>query len=140
MNGIYFLVDKILMSDNVLIYYGAAPFISDKIVNDVIRITELKGSAVTATPRYQLIGSLDDNVSKKRIDRDSLMQIASPYGFRYEYLLDICKRAKEKVLIERIEPHTTSLMYALGKELNLAYWDQTNIKITTKEYIDLFEG
>lgn len=31
-------------------------------------------------------------------------------------------------------------MYALGKHLNLTYGNQTNIKITTKEDIDLFEG
>ena len=50
------------------------------------------------------------------------------------------KRAEEQGLIEKIEPHTTSLMYALGDELNLAYGDQTNIKITTKEDFDMFEG
>ena len=35
-------------------------------------------------------------------------------------------------MLDTIEPHTTSLMYALGDKLNLAYGDQTNIKITTK--------
>ena len=30
-------------------------------------------------------------------------------------------------------------MYALGDKLNLAYGDQTNLKITTKEDIELFE-
>lgn len=31
-------------------------------------------------------------------------------------------------------------MFALGDTINLAYGDQTNIKITTKEDLDMFEG
>lgn len=43
-------------------------------------------------------------------------------------------------MIETIEPHTTSLAYALGDTLYQSYGNQTNIKITTKEDLDLFEG
>jgi len=100
-----------------------------------------KESAVTATPCYQLMGSNDENgTSKNWVDRDKYIQVACPYGFRYAYLLDIYKRAAEEGLIKKIEPHTTSLMYALGDILYQAYGDQTNIKITTKEDLDMFEG
>ena len=51
--------------------------------------------------------------------------------FRFDYLLNVYERAKKKGLIEKVEPHTTSLMYALGDRLYQAYGDQTNIKITT---------
>jgi 2-C-methyl-D-erythritol 4-phosphate cytidylyltransferase len=54
--------------------------------------------------------------------------------------LDIYERAEKQGLIDKIEPHTTSLMYALGDTLYQAYGDQTNIKITTKEDLDMFEG
>lgn len=139
-NGMNNLKDKISKDDYVLIQYGAAPFTSQKIVTDVIRVMKEKNSSVTATPCYQLIGSKDGDVSKTWVDRDLFTQIACPYGFRYEYLLNIYERAESQGLLETIEPHTTSLMYALGDELNLAYGDQTNIKITTIEDIDLFEG
>ena len=140
MNGVEYLKNKITTDDYVLIQYGAAPFTSEKIVTDVIRVMKEKESSVTATPCYQLLGSKDGEVSKKWVDRDLFTQIACPYGFKYGYLLDVYKRAEEQGLIEKIEPHTTSLMYALGDELNLAYGDQTNIKITTKEDFDLFGG
>ncbi len=139
-NGINNLRDKIEEKDYVLIQYGAAPFTSEKIVTDVIKVMREKDSAVTATPCFQLIGSMDGKTSNSWVDRDKLIQIACPYGFRYSYLLNIYKKAKEQGLIEKIEPHTTSLMYALGEHLNLAYGDQTNIKITTKEDLALFEG
>ena len=144
MNGINYLrslpQDVFSPDDNLLIQYAASPFTSDRIVNAVLDLTQIKGSAVTGTPCYQLMGSRDtDSVSEKWIDRDKYVQIASPYGFRFSYLLDIYRRAGEAGLIGVIEPHTTSLMYALGDKLNLAYGDQTNLKITTKEDIELFE-
>ena len=74
------------------------------------------------------------------MNRDLYVQIACPYGFEYGYLLDVYERAEKQGLLEKIEPHTTSIIYALGDELNLAYGDQTNIKITTKEDIYMFEG
>lgn len=63
MSGINNLKDKIKPDDYVMIQYGAAPFTSDKIVNDVIRVMKDKGSAVTATPCYQLLGRNDENAT-----------------------------------------------------------------------------
>ena len=133
MSGVNNLKGKITGEDYVLIQYGAAPFTSEKIVTDVIRVMKEKKSAVTATPCYQLLGSMDGETSNNWVDRDKIIQIACPYGFRYDYLLNIYERAEEQGLIKKIEPHTTSLMYALGDHLNLAYGEQANIKITTKE-------
>lgn len=140
-SGINYLKNELNNNDYLMIQYGAAPFTSDKIVDDVISVMKQKGRAVSATPCYQLMGSCDSSFeSKKWIDRDKYIQIACPYGFEYGYICDVYKRAEEKGLIDSIEPHTTSLIYALGESLYLAYGDQTNIKITTSEDIDMFEG
>ena len=129
------------LDDNVFIQYGGAPFTSQKIVNAVVQMTEDRGSAVTATPCYQLISErTTDTTSEVWCDRDKYIQIACPYGFRFSYLLDIYKRSAKQGLLETIEPHTTSLMYALGETINYAYGDQTNIKITTAEDVEMFEG
>lgn len=140
-NGINNLNDKMKPDDYVLIQYGAAPFTSDKIVNDVIRVMKEKNSAVSATPCYQLLGSNDGNgMSETWKNRDDYIQIACPYGFKFSYIKNVYKRAEEKDILDKVEPHTTSLIYALGDSLYQAYGDQTNIKITTKEDIDMFEG
>lgn len=131
--------EQVAQDDYVLIQYGAAPFTSEKIVTDVKRVMKEKGSAVTGTPCYQLLGTKDGDESGNWVDRDKYVQIACPYGFKYGYLLDIYKRAEEQGLLDTIEPHNTSLMYAFGDKLNLAYGDQTNIKITTKEDLEMFE-
>lgn len=133
--------NKVALNDNVFIQYGGAPFTSQRIVDAVVKMTEERGSAVTATPCYQLLGSRDTYIeSRHYVNRDDYIQIACPYGFRFGYLLDIYDRAERKGLLDKIEPHTTSLMYALGDTINYTYGDQTNIKITTKEDIELFEG
>ena len=145
-NGVKYLesllpTGKVREDDNVFIQYGGAPFTSQKIVNAVIEMTEERGSAVTATPCYQLLSErTTDTTSEVWCDRDQYIQIACPYGFRFSYLLDIFKRSEEKGLLKTIEPHTTSLMYALGETINYAYGDQTNIKITTAEDVEMFEG
>lgn len=140
-NGIENLKSELKPDDYVLIQYGAAPFTSERIVDDVIRVMKSYNSAVSGTPVYQLIGSRDENqTSKTWYDRDKFVQVVCPYGFKYSYIQDVYRRSAEKGLLETIEPHTTTLIYALGDKLHLAYGDQTNIKITTKEDLRLFEG
>jgi 2-C-methyl-D-erythritol 4-phosphate cytidylyltransferase len=139
--GLDRLRGEVQEDDYVLLHYGAAPFTSQKILSDVIRVMLEKGNAVTATPCYQLMGSNDPGgLSQSWVDRDRYIQLACPYGFRFGYLQDLYRRAREQGLLETVEPHTTSLVYALGDVLYQAYGDQTNIKITTREDLLLFEG
>ena len=79
-------------------------------------------------------------MSRKGFDRDKIVQLACPQSFKFSYLVDIYERAEKQGLLEKIEPHTTSLMYALGDTIYTSYGDQTNIKIATKEDLFLFEG
>ena len=141
MNGVANLKRKIKGDDIVMIHYGAAPFTSERILTDAIKVACKRGSAVSMTPCFQLMGTNDNGVnSTKWVDRDKYAQIACPQAFRFSYLQDVYKRAEKSGLIDKIEPHTTSLMYALGDRLWFSYGDQTNIKITTKEDLEMFEG
>ena len=140
-NGMEYLKDKLNVDDIVMIHYGAAPFSSQQIVTDGIKVCQEHGMSVSCTPCFQLMGSDDGNGESKRwINRDKQVQICCPQSFKYGYLADIYKRAEEKGLLETVEPHTTSLMYALGDTIYQSYGNQTNIKITTKEDLELFEG
>ena len=68
------------------------------------------------------------------------MVLNSPQCFKFSYVSQLYEEAIEKGLLEKIEPHTTTLMYYMGREIYFSKSSQTNIKITTKEDIDLFEG
>lgn len=139
-NGKDYLEGKISEDDTVMIHYGGSPFTSQKIVEDVLKKTQKFGMAASCTPSYQLLGTNNGDKSTEWVDRDKIIQIAAPQGFKYKLLLDIYKKAEEKGILKTAEPHTTSLMYELGMPIYQAYGDQTNIKITTKEDIKLFKG
>ena len=113
-NGMNYLKNKIEMDDYVLVHYGASPFTGDDIVTDVIKVMKEHNCSVSATPCFQLLGSNDGKESNIWVDRDKFIQIACPYGFKFSYLVNVYDRAEKLNLLKKIEPHTTSLIYALG--------------------------
>lgn len=140
-NGVLNLEGKIDKNDIVMVHYGAAPFTTAEIISDGIKVCKEHGSSVSVTPCFQLMGSNDGNgESKSWVDRDKYVQLACPQSYRFQYICDIYDEAMEKNLLSKVEPHTTSLMYMMGKTLYQSYGDQSNIKITTKEDLDMFEG
>lgn len=141
MNGIYHLEDKVKKDDIVLVHFGASPFIAPDLITDAIRVCREKGNAISTTPFYLLSGWKDDEEkSTGWIDRDTIACMNSPHAFRYELICRIYKEAQETGVIHEVEPHTTTLMYKMGIPIYFSKGSQTNIKITTREDLDLFEG
>lgn len=141
LNGINNLQDKCSEDDIVLVHFGASPFVEGDIIADAVRVCKLKGNAISTTPFYLLSGVRDDDEkTTKWIDRDTIACMNSPHAFRYGYIRDIYKRAVETGVIKEVEPHTTTLMYKMGETIYFSKGSQSNIKITTKEDLDLFEG
>lgn len=140
-NGIKKLRGQTGSSDIVSVHYGAAPFVSEEIITDSIRIAEEKGNGVSATPCYSLLGTKDHEAySSHWVDREQYMQLNSPQSFRFDYIDELYKKAEKCDLIDKVEPHTTSLMYEFGDKIYFSKGDQTNIKITTKEDLLLFKA
>ena len=141
LNGINNLQDKCSEDDIVLVHFGASPFVEGDIIADAVRVCKIKGNAISTTPFYLLSGVKDDDEkTTKWIDRDTIGCMNSPHAFRYGYIRDIYKRAVETGVIKEVEPHTTTLMYKMGETIYFSKGSQSNIKITTKEDLDLFEG
>ena len=141
LNGINNLQDKCSEDDIVLVHFGASPFVEGDIIADAVRVCKIKGNAISTTPFYLLSGVKDDDEkTTKWIDRDTIACMNSPHAFRYGYIRDIYQRAVETGVIKEVEPHTTTLMYKMGETIYFSKGSQSNIKITTKEDLDLFEG
>lgn len=148
LNGIRFLEDKMNKNDIVLVHFGASPFITGDIISDAIRVCKKKGNAISTTDYYLLSGKKKlkssvsdlDNYSEEYIDRDTIAIMNTPHAFRFGFIEDLYKQAVKTGLIDTVEPHTTTLMYAMRKKIYFSYGSQNNIKITRKEDLDLFEG
>ncbi len=148
LNGIRYLEDKISKDDIVLVHFGASPFITGDIITDAIRVCKEKGNAISTTDYYLLSGkkkstaSVSDpnNYSEEYMERETIAIMNSPHAFKYGFIAGLYKEAIETGIIDTVEPHTTTLMYAMGKKIYFSYGSQNNIKITRKEDLDLFEG
>lgn len=140
MNGVEGLKGIAKPDDVVIIHWAASPFVTDEIISDNIRVCKEKGNAMSACPAYLLYGSNDGEQSKKNINRDTIKILAAPQSFLYENIVDIYKEVEKRNLFESVEAHTTAFMTALGIPIYFSKGSQTNIKITTKEDLELFTG
>lgn len=141
MNGVVGLNDIAKPDDVVMIHWSASPFLTEEMITDNIRVCKEKGNAITASYSYLLYGSNDGDCAKKAINRESFMTLSAPQSFLYKNIVDLYKQVEEKNLFETIdEHHTTVFMAELGIPLYFSKGSHTNIKITTKEDLDLFRG
>lgn len=142
-NGIYFLQNIVTEKDIVVIHFAASPFVSEEIIDNSIEVCKEKGNGISSTPFY-LLSTFKDNTNEEKagqwVDRETLMCMNSPHSFRYGLIKEIYDKAIENGDIKKVEPHTTSLMQYMGYPIYFSKGSQTNIKITTKEDLDLFEG
>ena len=141
MNGVSGLEGIAKPNDVVMIHWAASPFLSEDIISDNIRVCKEKGNAITASYSYLLYGSNDGECAKKAINRESFMTLSAPQSFLYKNIVDLYRQIEEKKMFETVEErHTTVFMAELGIPLYFSKGSHTNIKITTKEDIDLFLG
>lgn len=149
MNGMNYLTDKVKDDDVVLFHFGASPFVKSEIITDVISVCEKNGTNAISTTDYLLLSgkkkttsSVTDpeNYTDEYINRDTIAVMNTPHAFRYGFLVDMYKEAVETGVIDTVEPHTTTLMYAMGKKIYFSKGSQDNIKITTKDDLEMFEG
>jgi 2-C-methyl-D-erythritol 4-phosphate cytidylyltransferase len=149
MNGVAFLKDKIQKDDIVLFHFGASPFIKPDVISDVIRVCKETGTNAISTTDYILLSgkkkklsSTSDpgNYTDEYINRDTIAVMNTPHAFRYGFVAEMYEEAVRSGVIDTVEPHTTTLMYAMGKPIYFSKGRQDNIKITTKEDLELFEG
>lgn len=139
-NGINNLKGKISDDDIVLVHYAASPFITDDIITDAIRVCKLKENSCPAMSSVLLLGDNNGEKSSNWINRDNIMLLNSPQCFKYSYITQLYDEAIEKNLLDKVEPHTTTLMFLMNRDIYFSKSSQTNIKITNKEDLDLFEG
>ena len=149
MNGVNFLTDKARSDDTVIFHFGASPFIKPDIITDVIRVCKEKGTNAISTSDYLLLSGMKkstktvldpENYTEEYINRDTIAVMNTPHAFQYGFIVDMYKEAVETGIIDTVEPHTTTLMYAMGKPIYFSKGSQDNIKITTKEDLEMFEG
>lgn len=140
-NGVYELEGKCAENDIVVIHDGIRPLVDDSVLSDVIIKCEQYGNAVTALPYNEQIFVADDERSTiKYIPREALRRVATPQAYRFGMLDKAYHEAYEKGIGIYGSAYTNTMMVELGERLYFAAGSDKNIKITTKDDLQLFKA
>lgn len=139
-NGVEGLKGIAKDDDVILVHWAASPFVSDDILKDNIRVCKEKGNAMSACFAFLLYGTNNGDHADNIIDRETFKTLSAPQSFLYKEIVEFYRQVEEKHLFDYVEAHTTSLMAELKMPIYFSRGDQTNIKITTPEDLELFKG
>ena len=141
MKGIFHLKGTLAPEDIVVISFGVSPFTTDDIIDDGIRVCRLHGNAIAAEDAVLCTCIKDDDYSSTTsILRETIKGFSNPWTFRFGELCESYEEAERRGILADLEPHTTSLYFALGKRIWFSKTSGHNFKITTKEDLERFEG
>ena len=138
-NGVFFLRDKIEPEDFVVIHDAVRPILPQKAIDEVLRVAHENGNASSSIVCHPPIVYTEDKISGIRdVDRDHVMLTASPQAYNYAKVLKCYEKAEEDG--KHDFTFTSSLLIAYGERVYFAKGTTSNIKVTQKEDLALFEA
>ena len=140
-NGVFNLEGKCCDDDVIVIHDGIRPLVDETVLTDVILKCKQYGNAVTSLPYNEQIFVVDDEISTVRfIPRETLRRVSTPQAYKFGKL----DRAYHKAFDEKIgiygSSYTNTMMVELGERLYFASGSDKNIKLTTKDDLELFKA
>lgn len=140
-NGVFNLEGEVSPEDTIIIHDGIRPLIEPSVLTDVITKCEQYGNAVTSMPYNEQIFIIDDEISTtKFIPRETLRRVATPQAYRFELLDEKYHEAFEKEIGIYGSHYANTMMVELGVRLYFAAGSDKNIKLTTKDDLELFKA
>lgn len=140
-NGVFGIKGLVKNDDIIVIHDGVRPLVDDSVLSDVIIKCKEFGNAVSSMPyNEQIFKKLDEETTIEYIPRETLRRVATPQAYKYDKLL----WAYEKAFTENIglsnSSYTNTMMVDLGEKLYFAAGSDKNIKLTTKDNLEMFKA
>ena len=140
-NGVFNLEGKCKEDDIVVIHDGIRPLIVPEVLSDVIEKCREFGNAVTSMPYNEQIFIADDERSTtKYIPRETIRRVSTPQAYTFGKLDWAYHTAFEKEIGIYGSSYTNTMMVELGERLYFAAGSDKNIKLTTKDDLELFKA
>ena len=140
-NGVYNLERVCGPDDIVVIHDGIRPLVDDSVLSDVIVTCRKYGNGVTSLPYNEQIFVVDDEISTvKYIPRETLRRVSTPQAYKFDRLDSTYRKAFEKKIGIYGSSYTNTMMVELGERLYFAAGSDRNIKLTTKDDLELFKA
>lgn len=140
-NGVYYLEGTAADDDIIIIHDGIRPLVDETVLTDVIKKAKQYGNAVTSLPYNEQIFVIDDEKSTTRyIPRETLRRVSTPQAYRFDLLDSKYHEAFEKEIGIYGSQYTNTMMVELGVRLYFAAGSDKNIKLTTKDDLEMFKA
>jgi len=142
-NGVFALEDKLCNDDIVIIHDGIRPLVDDTVLTDVIQTATEHGNGVTSLPYNEqifIVNPEDPATTKQFIPRETLRRVSTPQAYRFGRLDSAYHEAFEKGIGIHGSSYTNTMMVELGEKLYFAAGSDRNIKLTTKDDLDIFKS
>ena len=140
-NGVYNLEDKCNEDDIIIIHDGIRPLVDETVLTDVIEKCQQYGNAVTSMPYNEQIFLVDDEISTvKFIPREKLRRVSTPQAYKFSKLDWAYHEAFAKKIGIYGSSYTNTMMVELGERLFFAKGSDKNIKLTTKDDLEMFKA
>lgn len=140
-NGVYNLEGKVDDEEIIIVHDGVRPLVDDEILTSLLATCREHGNAVSAMPYNEQIFIKDDEESTiKYIPRETLMRVVTPQAYKFRELLSAYREAYEKEIGIYGSSYTNTMMVELGHRLYFSAGSDKNIKLTTKDNLDMFKS
>ena len=140
-NGVFSLEGICNGDDVVIIHDGIRPMVDEAVLSDVIVKCMQYGNGVTSLPYNEQIFIIDDEISTTRyIPRETLRRVSTPQAYWFGKLDRCYHEAFEKGIGIYGSSYTNTMMAEMGERLYFAAGSEKNIKLTTKDDLDLFKA
>lgn len=140
-NGVYNLEGVLQKDDTVIIHDGIRPMVDDSVLTDVLLKCERYGNAVTSLPYNEQIFVTEDGVSTTQyIPRETLRRVSTPQAYKFGKLDWAYHEAFEKKIGIYGSSYTNTMMVELGEKLYFAAGSDKNIKLTTRDDLEIFKA
>lgn len=142
-NGVYALENIAQSDDIIIIHDGIRPLVDATVLTDVILKAQDYGNGVTSMPYNEQIFVVDENDDKttiKYIPRETLRRVSTPQAYQFGKLDWAYHKAFEEGIGIYGSSYTNTMMVELGERLYFAAGSDKNIKLTTKEDLELFKA
>ena len=142
-NGVYNLEQRLAPDDIVIIHDGIRPLVDTTVLTDVIQTAKQYGNGVTSLPYNEqifIVNPEDETTTCQYIPRETLRRVSTPQAYRFDELDRAYHEAFEKEIGIYGSSYTNTMMVELGKKLHFAAGSDKNIKLTTKDDLEMFRG
>ena len=110
---------------------------------DVIQKAKQYGNGVTSLPYNEqifIVNPDDETTTRQYIPRETLRRVSTPQAYQFGRLDSAYHEAFEKGIGIYGSAYTNTMMVELGETLHFAAGSDKNIKLTTKDDLEMFKG